>query len=375
MASVNPKVKDLDILFDKIVEIYLRDLNATKAQLEDVSRQYYELQQRHAQLQQNYDNLRADPVLSFIHKLYDQRDPSTADIPIAPPVVAPLKGPATQISVVVPPVVAVKSPILIPKPKSPVIVPPTVKIAPSISKPSVVYVPPSSNSVSIPTSVPAPNKFSEQQHIAPNIITAVGTKAKPDQTSQVKKKVGRPKKVVGEQSSSEEDSNVQKKGPGRPKKIPEASGNETVVKKAPGRPKKSIDDDMDMDPTLHIAKLAQGDFTLGRKVFDDDWYDNKDDLFISATTANLYNNLMGRTNNKMVNRENGIDNFILGYNYVRNHSDYGYLLNKKYQRLLPHPKGEVNVEYVKDDDILKPLGLELDGDGFVQRINQDDDSV
>lgn len=331
-------------LFSKILQLHIDNVDALTEELNSMKVKYNELLQQHEQLQRDYQSLRGDPVLSFLHKLYEKKELPTEipDVAIQPQSTenTPVSQPMQTLHVKIPVAPAVKSPIIIP---------PVGPINPLFQKPSSVYIPPS-NAVTIESNLTAPIKpggfkFSEQ--IAPSIVNVNGKKVSAD-SGIVKRKVGRPKKV--QTDGSEEKKQV---GPvSRPKKDESTFGPE-IAKDA------------------HLVKQAQGDFTLGRRAVDNEWFDNKTDDFIACMVASLYNNITGTSSNKVDNMDNAINNFILAYNYVRNHTNYKFILYKKYKRISPKLAGEPNVEYLKESAILGPIGLEVDEDGFVQRKETD----
>ncbi len=149
-----------------------------------------------------------------------------------------------------------------------------------------------------------------------------------------------------------------KRGRGRPKKI---KADELTDEK---------EDEEDKIINKHNPKLAQGDFTLGKKLLDNSWLENKTDDFIASTVANLYNNLNGKTPNTIENRDFAISNFIMGFNHVNHHTNYSYIVQngKGKGRVKEVEKNIPNVDYVDNLQLVSRLGLTLDDDGFVCRL-------
>ena len=226
--------------------------------------------------------------------------------------------------------------------------------------------------------------ITEKKYVAPEPTAIIEDKIKADQyivPPQVKlipekKRPGRPKRSSVPVPSTP---NTEKRKPGRPKKVqseqppPESQVlipvNDAVEHLgATVEPITQVESENEgSQGDKHIAALAQGDFTMGRKQYDDTWFHNKTDDFIAKMVACLYNNLAGKTPNLVENREFAIRNFIMGYNHVKHHTNYGYILIKGRGRIEARPKNQLNIEYIDEQKVLHTIGLHLDKDGYVKR--------
>ena len=138
------------------------------------------------------------------------------------------------------------------------------------------------------------------------------------------------------------------------------------AKRSRGRPPKEKKE-FSQDP-VHLPDLAEGDYTLGRITVTNEWVEGKDDFFIAKRVANLYNNLSGKTDNNVVNVDNAINNFILGYNHLNSTKTMGFVWDSAHGRIIAHPANMANAKY-KEVDVNK-LGLKYNSEGFVEWITE-----
>lgn len=344
-----------DLLYD-LEQAYNRDVNILTDQFNDninaLTDRYNSLGREHEQLKRDYDRLRHDydtlkqdyntlrhnPIYTLLNQLLEQHN-TTFNTSVI--------GSATDSLVVqtVPRNVPVPDPVPVPEPEQ-------LKTPNKPIRPQKEYKPEGSvtKNLEVKYVVPPMRQIVTKQP-TPSIPSIPSPQSSPQSSPQITPPSTPPVQLVI------------KRGRGRPKKV---QPNEEIKEETKEESKQ------EEKVVKHNPKLAQGDFTLGKKLLDNSWLENKTDDFVAGAVANLYNNLTGKTPNTIENRDNAISNFIMGFNHVKHHTNYSYIVQKGKGkgRVKEIEKNQPNVDYVDTTQLVSILGLTLDDDGFVCRSEE-----
>lgn len=138
--------------------------------------------------------------------------------------------------------------------------------------------------------------------------------------------------------------------------IPKATSSIVLpqVTKARGRPKGSTS----KKDLKNITLLVCDDFTKGEKQIDNEWFEGKEDFFIAQKVADCYNNICDKGNG-VINLDNALHNFVMGYNYLKDHTNYGFIYDKKRHQIIAYPLNKPITYYTID---LDKIGVIFDKD-------------